>query len=122
MKSNESPGHLSTLFVCPAESPDEDIELMRVVINLLLKVDKQRAHWLEIAIRANSLQNIIREGVDLDYLTAIEKLARMRVEDASDQNMYRDMALEALMQIPEGQRQTELYTWLKQNLVGVRVD
>jgi|GEM_PF-4747692 hypothetical protein len=118
MKINESPGHLAALFIAPVESPDEDVEMMRVLINLLLKADKKPAHWLEIAIRAGSLQDIVREGEDLDYLTAMQQLARMQTEDASEREMHRNTALEALLRIPEEQRSTELYAWLRQNLAA----
>lgn len=116
MKLNESASHLAALFVSPVESPDEDIEMMRVLIILLLKANKQPAHWLEIAIRASSLQNIAREGEDVEYLTAIYQLARIQTEDVSKREICLETARKALMRIPEGQRDTELFNWLMHNL------
>lgn len=116
MKTNETTGHLAALFISPIESPDEDIEMMCVLIRLLLENNKNPAQWLEIAIRASSLKDIVREDDDVEYLTAIQHLARMHTETNSEREMHRCTALTSLMQIPEGQRCTELYSWLKQNL------
>ena len=118
MNINEAPGHLAALFISPVESPDEDIEMMRVLINLILKADKKPADWLEIAIRAGSLQDMVREGEDLDYLIAIQCLARMQIEVSSERDSHREVALEALLRIPEEQRSTDLYAWISKHLAA----